>query len=125
MTQSKRKPMRAFQDVPLPVERRGQEGADRAREGDARPPAPPPMRQGRLENPRDRYIRRAESVQRVIMLVQFAYLIGAIHTGANLHGGRPTIFGEFDAKPALGWVIGLSWIVVIPMLQAMAPRRVR
>jgi hypothetical protein len=85
---------------------------------------PPPIGQG-YESPADRYARRTESVQKVIMLVQLTYLVGAIHTGANLHGGRPTIFGEFDANPVLGWVIGLSWIVVIPMLQAMAPRRVR
>lgn len=82
---------------------------------------PPPIGRGG-GSPQDEYLRRARSVQKVISLVQIGYLIVAIHTGANLHGGRPTIFGEFDANPTLGWLIGLSWLVVIPFLQALAPR---
>lgn len=53
---------------------------------------------------------------RILVYMQMAYFIGAIHTGANLHGGNPTIFGQWEPKPVLGWIIGLSWLLVVPWL---------
>lgn len=50
-------------------------------------------------------------------MASLLYVIGAIHTGANLHGGNPTIFGvPSEPQPLLGWVIGLSWIVAAPII---------
>lgn len=62
----------------------------------------------------ERVIQRSRSVGSLVALL---VLIGCIHTGANLHGGNPTIFGiPPQAEPLWGWLIGLSAVILVPLV---------
>jgi hypothetical protein len=58
-------------------------------------------------------------------MVSFFVWVGFIHTGMNVHGGNPTIFGPIErASPFLGVLLVVGAFIAAPLaFRALAGRR--
>ena len=45
-----------------------------------------------------------------------AFFIGMVHTGCNVHGGNPTLFGVPERSPLLGITLIVGAFVLTPVV---------